>query len=225
MFLSKNNQNSISKCSFAVFFLWFFRHFKQRDLCGQLCAFSTGFKDHTTFHKFCEKHLLIHTKTGNMYIPCKAFMCQHKSRFCDLCEQVLTISPGFKDHTEFHKFSFHCCVDAKVPCVILNHYCFTEKFTHVYSKNVSKVCFAIGPGFKDHKVFHGFCVDESFPCVIFNQSGFAEKIQHYTPKTFVICVSKFFKDHTAFHEISVILNRYCSTKNPTFLLQKRLWFV
>ena len=92
-------------------------------------------------YNICEKHLLIHTKTGNMCIQCKAFMCRPKSRFCDFCEQVLSISPGFKDHTKFHKYSLQilslhllCCVNAKLPCFMLDQHCFTEKFTHVYSK-------------------------------------------------------------------------------------------
>ena len=132
--------------------------------------------------------------------------------------KFFAIGPGYKYHTVFDGFS----VDVKLPCLILNQSCFTEKIPHFTPKTfvicVSKF-FAIGPGLKDHVVFHGFSADVKLPCVILNQSRYTEKIPHFTPKTLsdlceqVFAIGPGFKDHMAFHQISVNVKFSCAILN------------
>ena len=132
-------------------------------------AIGPGFKDHVF--------------SVNVKLPC-VFLNQscstHKKiphctlKFCDLCEQVFEIGPGFKVHTAFHEIS----VNEKLSFAILNQSSCTQQFTHIYSKTVCKLCeqvFAIGSGFKDHTAFYKFSGVNANPSYVMSSTLFHKK--------------------------------------------------
>ena len=126
------------------------------------------------------KSVLFHTKKIPHCTP----------KFCDLCEQVFEIGPGFKVHTAFHEIS----VNEKLSFAILNQSSCTQQFTRFYSKTVCKLCeqvFAIGSGFNDHTAFHKFSGVNANPSYVMSSALFHKKSKNFTPKPFVTCVGKF----------------------------------